>query len=324
MALNLGLLGHDFFLRNIQFLPVKPAVWLRLFKNYVYVFRQKPRLRVVTIALGYDCQCHCRHCSADARQKTQEPSIFSAKVFQDAMRCGAINIHFSGGEPLLYKNLYTLASVISPKYNILSLATNGLLLEQHSIKLKKAGFDLVIVSIDSSNPAEHDSIRGVQGAHKQAWNGAFAACQAGLKVMIAMVVTRKNLRDGDLAEQIKCCQKLKLPLQLLPARAVGKWNECKDVLFNQEDKELFYRFVSMPGVRWDGQSSYGSVKCLAVRERLYIDPSGDVYGCDFMQKKLGNINDNSLNEIWQDVIKQAPFNRVNKECLTAFDKAFIG
>ncbi|MFH1061637.1 MAG: radical SAM protein [Candidatus Omnitrophota bacterium] len=315
---------YDFFSRNIQFLPAKPLVWFRLLKNYGYVFMQKPRLRVVTIALGYDCQCHCQHCSADTRSKTQTALTLVAKVFQDAMRCGAINIHFSGGEPLLYENLYELAAVVSPKLNILSLATNGLLLEQQAIKLKNAGFDLVIVSIDSSNPAEHDSIRGVQGAHKQAWKGIFAARQAGLKVMAAMVVTRENLRNGDLAAQIKYCQNLKLALQLLPARAMGKWNERKDVLFNQEDKELFFRFVLMPGVRWDGQSSYGSVKCLAGRERLYIDPAGNVYGCDFMRKKLGNINDNSLNEIWQDVIRLAPFNRVNKECLTAFDKAFIG
>src|SRR3989338_4657697 len=212
------------YLFNLKLLPKKPQLILRIIKNYFRILvLRKPCLRVVTLAMNYACQLSCQHCSADdfmQKEKSAKKIPLSRipGILKEAEACGAINIHFTGGDPLLNKDLYKMAAMVNTKRNILSLVTNGLLLKKESENLKKAKFDLVIVSLDSSNSEIHDTIRGAQGAYRKAWEGIEAALQAGLKVMVAMVVTTENLLNGDVEEMIKLCRTKKLILQLLPAR----------------------------------------------------------------------------------------------------------
>src|SRR3990167_11180900 len=95
------------YLSNIPFLPAKPLLIVRIINNYrkILVLR-KSCLRVLTLATNYSCQLSCRHCSAgDLKSEedlTKRLSLsYISQVLHDAEACGAINIHFTGGEPLL-------------------------------------------------------------------------------------------------------------------------------------------------------------------------------------------------------------------------------
>jgi len=310
---------------NLYFLPAKPSLLARLLYNYIRTaITGDACLRVVTVALSYECQFFCDHCSAnDLRLKKQKEACLTlddfARLFREAERCGSINIHFTGGEPLLYKNLYTVASLVNGSRNIISFATNGLLLSSEARKLKKAKFDLAIVSIDSPYADIHDALRNYKGAYREAWEGVDAALDAGLKVMVAMVATPLNLHNGEIDEQIRLCRRRKIPLQLLPARNVGKWENKEEVTLSEKDWQTFYRYVSEPDVRWDGRSSYFSARCLAGCQRLYIDPTGDVFPCDFIQQSFGNIREESIMDIRKLILKSEPFNHTSANCLSAFN-----
>ena len=317
------------YLANLRFLPAKPRVLARVCGNYFRILAlRQPALRVVTVAINYACQLSCRHCSAEELKKEEGiekrlgPEDYS-RIFKEAAICGAINIHFTGGEPLLDQDFYRIAALADRRKNILSLVSNGLLLARESRNLKKAGFDLVIVSIDSPIAKVHDEIRGQAGAHQKAWEGVESAREAGLAVMIAMVATHENLNNAEIEEQIALCRKKNLVLQLLPVRPVGKLQNKAAVLLNAEDQQKLSGFNSLPDVRWDGRSSYLSSRCLAARERLYIDCQGNVFPCDFIQRSFGNVKEESLGKIWKRMLTVSPYNRKNPRCLSAFEQEFV-
>jgi AdoMet-dependent heme synthase len=314
------------YYRNFYFFPYKPVVLARIIGNYIRMpVLRKTLLRVVTVALSYECQFFCQHCSADSLRtaKSGQESLTLddfERIFRQAEHCGAINIHFTGGEPLLSGKIYDIANLARPKRNILSIATNGLLLSQEADNLYKAGFDLAIVSIDSPYPEIHDTLRQYDGAYVKAWEGVEAALKSGLKVMVAMVATPQNLYNGEIDEQMKLCRKLKIPLQLLPARNIGKWQNKEDIIFTEDDQKAFYRYTAEPDVRWDGQSSYFTDRCLAARERIYIDPAGNIFACDFIHKPFGNVRKESIFDIRQRMLSQKPFDAKPAACLSAFGK----
>jgi MoaA/NifB/PqqE/SkfB family radical SAM enzyme len=317
------------YLANLEFVPMRSQLIAKIINNYYKLIAlQKPRLRVVTLAINYACQLSCIYCSVGALKKKEhfgERLSLSQieRVLHEAEECGAINIHFSGGEPLLDKDFYKIASLVDKNRNILSLVTNGLLLEQESENLKKAKFDLVIVSIDSPHPEIHDKIRGYVGAYRKAWDGIEAAHRIGLKVMIAMVVTPDNLSNGEVDKFITLCRYKKIKLQILPIRNNNGARNEKKMLLSAAEQAKFYKYISHFNVRWDGQSSYFPSQCLAARERLYINPCGDVFACDFIQFSFGNVKNESLMDIWYRMLNTYPFNQKNSVCLSAFDKEFI-
>jgi len=317
------------YLANLEFVPMKPQLIAKIMNNYYkLIVLQKPCLRVVTLAINYACQLSCIYCSARTlKQKEDFAERLSLsqieRVLYEAEECGAINIHFSGGEPLLDKDFYKIVSLVNKNRNILSLVTNGFLLGQESKNLKNARFDLVIVSIDSPNPEIHDKIRGYVGSYRKAWEGIEAAHKVGLKVMIAMVVTPDNLSNGGVDKFITLCRQKKIILQILPIRSINGARKSKKMLLDPKDQARFYEYVSYFNVRWDGQSSYFPSQCLAARERLYINPCGDVFPCDFIQRSYGNVKNESLVNIWYRMLNTYPFNQKNFACLSAFDKEFI-
>lgn len=316
-------------LSNMQFIPAKPKVIARIINNYYrIVVLKKPCLRAITLALNYDCQLSCQYCYAqESRNKQDSNEKLSlsqiSTILDDAAKCGAINIHLSGGEPLLCKDFYKIVSLVDTDRNILSLVTNGLLLSQESERLKKAKLDLIIVSIDSPYSDVHDKLRGYEGAYEKSWDGIDAALGVGLKVMVAMVATSQNLHNGEIAKQIELCRKKKIMLQILPLRPAGQESGQKKILLSQKDRLQFFKFTSYPDVRWDGQSSYLSPRCLAARERLYINPSGNVFACDFIRKSFGNVKNESLIDVWHRMLSIYPFNKEKAVCLSAFDEEFI-
>ncbi len=309
---------------NLGFLPPKPLLFGRIAANYArMVLLRQPRLRVLTVAVNYSCQLKCAFCSAqDLRRRSPVSEYLTmdqlSAAIQQAMRCGCVNIHFTGGEPLLDRRLYETARLIDRRRVILSLVSNGLLLAQEALPLKKAGFDLVIVSIDSPDAAAHDAARGVAGAWEKAWEGVDAAQAAGLKAMVAMVVSHQNLRSGEVDRQVSFCRRRGIPLQLLPVRQVGDASLDAASLLSPEDKERYFALTARGDVRWDGCSSYFPARCLAARERIYLDPVGNIFPCDFIHTPFGNIKEEPLEAIWKRMLKSLPYTRSHPRCISAF------
>ncbi len=158
----------------------------------------KKPIPVVAWNLTSRCNLKCVHCYADANEfpTDNELSTEEAKRFIDDLAEMKIPVLlFSGGEPLLRKDIFELASYATSKGLKCSLSTNGTLITPEvAEKLKEAGFTYVGVSIDGLKET-NDHFRGVKGAFERALEGLLNAKEAGILTGIRFTVTKYNIKD---------------------------------------------------------------------------------------------------------------------------------
>ena len=157
----------------------------------------------------YKCNLNCKHCySSSGKNKNLELSTNEAlKVVDQIADFGVTSLAFSGGEPLMRKDFYEVASHAVDSGLYVSLATNGTLLTEENVnKLKRIGVHYVEVSLDGIDPKTHDFFRGKIGAFDQTLTGLKTCLEKDICTCIAVTATKNNLKEIpyiiDLAEEI--------------------------------------------------------------------------------------------------------------------------
>ena len=320
------------FLLNFRysFRPRKPALVARLAKAVLAakVFKRR-RLRYVDFAVDFACNLRCEHCFADAlRQggrRTMEPADY-ARVAEQAMRLGAVNFSFQGGEPLLYPRLAEVIAACRPDRNVISVTTNGTLLTAERVaELRRWGVDILTVSLDSSIPEEHDVFRGQPGSLAAALEGIAHARKAGIHVTIGTVITHQNLHSNGIRGLMEFAIRNRLILYFIFPVQIGRWADARHVALTPED----IRYVEeqtrrSPYLRTDFQANLGPYGCGAAKEILYLTPYGDVLVCPFIHISFGNIFDEDLAAIRQRALRVPQFAVYHPKCLASTDTDFVG
>ncbi len=105
---------------------------------------------------------------------------------------------FSGGEPLLRPDIFTLMRYASSRDVIVALATNGTLVDQPlAERIEKSGVDRVSISLDGADDVTHDTFRRLPGSFRSALDGARALRQAGVSLQINVTVAQHNVHQLD-------------------------------------------------------------------------------------------------------------------------------
>ncbi len=141
------------------------------------------------------CNLKCVHCYAQAVEEdgVDEISTDQAKaIIDDLAAFGSPVMLFSGGEPLVRKDLTELAQYATSKGMRAVISTNGTLITKQKAKeLKEVGLSYVGISLDGGEEV-HDRFRAVPGAFKRAIQG-IENCQAeGLKVGLRFTINKRN------------------------------------------------------------------------------------------------------------------------------------
>jgi len=313
------------------FRPHKPILILRLAKAFILarVFKI-PRLRYVDMSLNLACNMECEHCFATAfepkSKKTPKLAVEDyGRIADEAMRLGAVNFSFQGGEPLLLKNLPDYIRAVKPWKNIVSVTTNASLLDREKIRsLKKAGVDILTISIDSMNPEEHDSFRHMKGSHAKALAAIDDAIAEGLHITIGATLSHQNIRSEGIRGLIDFAQSKKIILCFNMATQAGNWAHRDDVLLTEEDSAIIREWEEKyQYVRTDFEANLCQRGCGAVKEILYVTPFGDVLACPFIHVSLGNAAKESLNRIRNRALGEKYFAEYAQKCLCAEDKEFM-
>jgi len=285
----------------------------------IILFKRQP-LRYVDLAIGFDCNLRCKHCFAtglvEKGRRAMTPAEWSGIAGQ-AMRLGAVNFSFQGGEPLIYPELEDFIKSARPHLNLISVTTNGSLLSDKNIeKLKQWGVDVLTVSLDSGIPEEHDEFRGRKGLYAQTLEGIERALKHGLNVTIGTVVTPKNLHSDGIKKLIETSRRLKVILMLIPGIPVGMWKNNNEVLLSKDDLAYLDELVlGNMYVRTDFYANYFRHGCGAVKEILYLNPYADVFACPFIHQKLGNGLSEPLGVIRERALKNPYFRDYYQGCV---------
>ena len=159
---------------------------------------KRQRRPVVVWNITKSCNLNCIHCYANAQTKAYKDAIDTDKaksIIDDLADFNIPVILFSGGEPLLRKDIVELISYAVKKGIRAVLSTNGTLIDQDTAKrLKDAGLSYAGISLDGLEKI-NDSFRGIKGAFKKALQGIQNCKKAGIKAGIRFTISRLNAEE---------------------------------------------------------------------------------------------------------------------------------
>ncbi len=159
--------------------------------------------------ITYACNLKCKHCYASAGKSLEnELTTEEAKQVIDKLdRATVPIIAFSGGEPLVRKDIFELTQYTSDKGIYVAIATNATLITKEKAReMKEAGIQFIQISLDGANAETHDKFRGINGVFEKTIQGIKNCVNEGFFVNIAATATKYNYQEIpkiiDLCEQL--------------------------------------------------------------------------------------------------------------------------
>lgn len=177
---------------------------------------QTPRPMALVAELTYRCPLKCPYCSNPlelSRFRTELDTATWKRVLSEAAALGVIQVHFSGGEPLVRRDLAELVAHARQCDLYSHLSTGGTLADESALQaLHDAGLDAIQISVQDSRAETNDWLAGTTSFEKKT-KAIAVAKRLGFPITLNVVVHRHNL--DHLAEIItwaaaQCVDRLEL------------------------------------------------------------------------------------------------------------------
>lgn len=288
------------------------------------------------------CNLRCAHCYAEAGKFAPDELTTEErkKVVDQVYDAGVVALSFSGGEPLVCKDLLEVAEYASKKGLYISLATNGTLITKDvAKKLRESGVRYVEVSLDGP-PEVHNAIRGMDCFEKTVEGLRNCLETEGIMTCIAMTVMKTNKEYipymVEFAKEIGVDRfiafnfiptgsgkgAIDLDLSAMEREEILRFLYGK--LVEDKSLEIFctapeYARVALEAIREEkgdvvSPTHFAATKlegravalasfiggCGAGRLYCSIEHNGDIQPCVFMPIRVGNVLKDGLLNVWHN------------------------
>lgn len=268
--------------------------------------------------LTHRCPLGCPYCSnplALDRRDDELDTATWARVFREAAVLGVLQVHLSGGEPAVRRDLPEIVKAARDAGLYSNLITSAIgLTPQTLAALGDAGLDHVQVSIQDCDEQSADHIAGYKGASARKRAIAGEVVRLGLPLTINMVVHRANI--GRIEPMVELALSLGasrveiahvqyygwamknraalMPLKAQVDEAVRQVEMLRDrhhgrIVIDAVVPDYFARFPKPCVGGWG-------------RRSLNVTPAGKVLPCHAAEVIPGlefwNVREHSLGEIW--------------------------
>ena len=264
------------------------------------------------------CNARCLHCYSESGPGIHAPNELNTdqalKVVDDLASAGLLILAFSGGEPLMRRDIFRLIERAVERQLVVNVATNGAVInDRMARRLKEAGVRSMTVSLDGSNAETHDYFRQVPGLFERAINAIKTLVKHDLRVVVSFTPSSLNYQQGpdvvrlafdlgasavNMSEFVPAgrgTQDMALPPETL-REVVQQWidmrREYKDrmqIIWHDCRVALL-----VPPEERDRYSGCGAGKLTA---RLMVD--GTLTPCVFLPNPAGNLKEKPFHEIWE-------------------------
>ena len=298
-------------------------------RNYALSVAGKYPLRSLEIAVGYECNFSCDQCSCalnrDATRKRLSMEQFKNSI-DEAIDMGAFQFNQNGGEPMLYFDIVReLCQYIRNKGSYVHMATNGFFFTRDRMKvMKDAGLCSFEMGLDSWIESDHDANRG-KGSYERIMENTDVAHKLEIPVSYNTVGTKEKIWNGDLLNLVHLAKKMDVLLMITPPCVTGHWAGKMEVLLNDEE-QWYIRWIlsNYSMTRIDNYNGLRKISCPAAREKMAINPYGDVVSCPLIQIVYGNVLSDSLRTIQNRMLEDPYYLKgLSDGCLPSHDHDFI-
>lgn len=265
-------------------------------------------LNSATLQLSYKCNLLCKHCFNPKNIDNYELSFEIAKKFIDeAYELGMANLGITGGECTYSRDFLDIAKYVRKKHIFLAFQTNAQLMYDEDL------FNEIIsiypyeikTSIYSMNPDVHDYITGVKGSHAKTLSVMKKIRENNIKVVINCPNLKPN--KNHFVEVKKFAESIGATC-VYSCHFINNINNKNEFMkLSEEEMEEFHFNELLNG--YQGRDEFQrSNKCLCSATRLThlcLRPNADISLCNDFDYSLGNFNDTSLKEIWENTMPKA-------------------
>lgn len=149
-------------------------------------------LNYVMFDITNKCNFKCKHCYKEQSINTTDLNYNIIVSFLEQAKSNGYfpKVILSGGEPLMYRDLYKLLDLISIDHAI-RLNTNSYFLYQHYLKLLKYKNLEVQISLDGYDDESYYGIRN-NDCFERILKNSIAAHEAGLKIFLEVLLLIKQ------------------------------------------------------------------------------------------------------------------------------------
>ena len=171
-------------------------------------------IKSLRISVTRKCNLNCIYCHEEGELYSAHPYEISmpeiTKIAQLCYNEGVTKVKFSGGEPLLRKDIREVIEALPP-FEDISMTTNGQLLGERIGDVE--GLDRVNVSLDTLNAATYKKLTG--GKIENVLRGIDAALEADLTPVKINMVVMDGINDHEIGDMIRYVQGKAMVLQLI-------------------------------------------------------------------------------------------------------------
>jgi cyclic pyranopterin phosphate synthase len=198
------------------------------------------------------CNLRCRYCmpeegipsvSHDRIMRYDEITL----LVKAAASLGFTKVRLTGGEPLVRKGLTDLVESLAAIDGIsdLSLTTNGVLLAEQAVRLKKAGIGRINISLDTLNRGRFYEITR-RDLFDRVTAGIDAALTAGMNPVKINVVVMRGVNDDEIMDFALLTKDRPLSvrfIEFMPTAAQNGWEPAKVVPFKEVLSRIEKRYT---------------------------------------------------------------------------------
>ncbi len=153
----------------------------------------------INLELTDKCNANCRHCYNFWRPDKNRTLSMTCRQIDQLVEmmaaCGVFHVVLSGGEPLsTFQTLVYACERLQAAGISISVNSNLMAATPARMKrLRQAGVDHILTSLNSFDPGTNDSLVQVKGAHARILAGIQAARRAGIRISANMILNLENM-----------------------------------------------------------------------------------------------------------------------------------
>ncbi len=278
-----------------------------------------PRPYTLVAELTYRCPLRCIYCSNPVDFAHTRDELSTAewrRTISEAAELGVVQLHLSGGEPMLREDLTELIEHARVCDLYTNLITGGTLLDGDKLRrFRDAGLEHIQLSIQGASMATAEMVAGVR-SHRKKLEVARLITTLGFPFTLNVVIHRLNI--AEIPELIRLAVDLGAQRLELANTQFYAWGaENRRALMPTREQYLRAEEIALEAIpKYRGkleivfvQNDYlsGEPKpCMGGWGRSYmcINPAGEVLPCHAAKVIPGlrfeTVRDNSLAKIWRE------------------------
>lgn len=280
------------------------------------------------LELTYHCNLDCEICYNDRKLRGQRLRTEQyLQLLADLAGMGVMNLTLTGGEPLAHPDFFQIGSVAKKLGFAVRIKTNGHGLQESVARRIQAEIDpySLDISLHGATPGTHDRQTRAAGSFDRLMQNLEALKSLGLRFRLNTPVTRWN--ENEIEGMALIAEKYNVhinfdpditprddgnnaPLLLAPTPAGIRrsiaWSEklrAKSIELSRMSKPDQGETAPQTSDGYHPEARDLPEKhCGAGSSTITVDPFGTVYPCVQWRQAVGNLHEQSVNEIWENSV----------------------